>query len=455
VILSGTFMVTLDFFIVNVAIPSLQVALHATSAAIQLVVAGYGLALAIGLITAGRLGDLYGRRRVFLIGLTLFTLTSAACGMAPTPTILVIARVIQGLAAAILSPQILAMVGIVYTGEDRARAFTVYGLALGLAAVSGQLIGGLLIAANIAGLAWRTCFLINVPLGAAALFLTPRLLPESRAEGRSQLDLIGAALVTLGLATIVLPLIYGRAQDWPLWTWLSLVVSLPLLMAFAGYQRWLGARGGAPLIALALFRERAFVIGLLTVLAFYAGMASFFLALALYLQHGRGLSALAAGATFSALGLGYLATSLYAQRLTQRLGRQTLTVGALGMALGLTLLGVTVAEIGMSGPILLLTPALLLDGAGMGMVLAPLTNAVLASVAPKYAGATAGVLSTMIQVGNALGVAILGIIFFGVLGETSTQSAYSSAFNASLIYLVFLAVAVAALLQILPRSRQK
>ena len=455
VILSGTFMVTLDFFIVNVAIPSLQVALHASSAAIQLVVAGYGLALAVGLITAGRLGDLYGRRRVFLIGLALFTLTSAACGMAPTSTILVIGRVIQGLAAAILSPQILAMVGIVYTGEDRARAFTVYGLALGLAAVSGQLIGGLLIAANIAGLGWRTCFLINVPLGATTFFLTPRLIPESRAEGRRQLDLVGAALVTLGLAAIVLPLIYGRAQGWPLWTWLSLIVSLPLLLAFVGYQRWLGARGRAPLIALALFGERAFALGLLTVLAFYAGMASFFLALALYLQHGRGLSALAAGATFSSLGIGYLATSLYAQRLTQRLGRQTLTVGALGMALGLILLSVTVAEIGMSGPILLLTPALLLDGAGMGMVLAPLTNTVLASVAPKYAGAAAGVLSTMIQLGNALGVAILGIIFFGALGQTSAQSAYPSAFNASLIYLILLAVAVAAMLQILPRNRQK
>jgi EmrB/QacA subfamily drug resistance transporter len=453
--LSGTFMVTLDFFIVNVAIPSLQVALHASSAAVQLVVAGYGLALAVGLITSGRLGDLYGRRRVFLIGLALFTLTSAACSMAPTPTILVIARVIQGLAAAILSPQILAMVGVVYTGEDRSRAFTVYGLALGLAAVSGQLIGGLLIAANIFGLGWRTCFLINVPVGAAALFLTLRLIPESRAEGRSRLDLVGAALVMLGLAAIVLPLIYGRGQGWPLWTWLSLIVALPLLCSFAVYQRWLVSRGRAPLIAPVLFAERAFVIGLLTVLTFYAGIASFFLALALYLQQGRGLSPVTAGATFSALGLGYLATSLYAQRLTRRLGRRTLTVGALGMALGLILLGVTVTEIGMSGPVLLLTPALLLDGVGMGMVLAPLTSAVLASVAPKYAGAAAGVLATMIQVGNALGVAILGIIFFGTLGQTGAHNAYPSAFNASLIYLTLLAVAVAALLQILQRNHQK
>jgi EmrB/QacA subfamily drug resistance transporter len=455
VILSGTFMVTLDFFIVNVAIPSLQAALHAGSAAIQLVVAGYGLALAVGLITAGRLGDLYGRRRVFMLGLAFFTLASAACGLAPTPTLLVVARVVQGLAAALLSPQILAMLGIVYTGEDRARAFTVYGLALGLAAVSGQLIGGLLIAANIESLGWRTCFLINVPVGIAALFLTPRLIPESRAEGRSQLDLVGVALVTLGLAAIVLPLIYGRDQGWPLWTWLSLIVALPLLLAFGGFQRWLSARGRAPLIAPALFGERAFVVGLLTVLAFYAGMASFFLVLALYLQQGRGLSALDAGLTFSALGFGYLATSLYAQRLARRLGRQSLTIGALGMALGLVLLRVTVGQIGMTGPVALLTPALLLDGAGMGMVLAPLTAAVLAGIAPKYAAAAAGVLATMLQVGNALGVAIIGIIFYGAQGQTRSRNAYPFAFDASLIYLIVLAVAVAALLQILPRNRQQ
>lgn len=457
VILSGTFMVSLDFFIINVAIPSLQAALHADPAVIQLVVAGYGLALGVGLITAGRLGDLYGRRRVFMLGLALFTLASAACGLAPTPTLLVIARVAQGLAAALLSPQILAMLGIVYTGADRARAFTVYGLALGLAAISGQLIGGLLIAANIVGLGWRTCFLINVPVGVAALLLTPRLIPESRAEGRSQLDLVGAALVTLGLAAVVLPLIYGRDQGWPLWTWLSLIVALPLLLAFGAFQRWLSARGRAPLIAPALFGERAFAVGLVTVLAFYAGMASFFLVLALYLQQGRGLSALQAGLTFSALGFGYLATSLFAQRLARRLGRRSLAIGEMGMALGLALLGVIAAEIGMTGPVVLLAPALLLVGAGMGTVLAPLTSAVLAGIAPRYAAAAAGALATMLQVGNALGVAIIGIIFYGALGQgqTSARSAYPFAFDASLIYLIVLAVAVAALLQVLPRSQQK
>lgn len=453
IILSGTFMVTLDFFIVNIAIPSLQRNLHATTGAVQLVVAGYGLALAAGLITAGRLGDLYGRRRMFAIGLALFTLTSAACGLAPSATILVIARVVQGLAASLLSPQVLAMLGIVYTGEDRTRAFTVYGLVLGLAAVGGQLIGGVLIAANIAGLDWRTCFLINVPVGVVALLLTPRLIPGRRTEARGRLDLAGVVLVTVGLVAVVLPLIYGRELGWPLWTWLCLVAAAPLLLAFIGYQRRLGARAQGPLLELTLFRARAFSIGLVTTLIFWAGMASFFLVLALYLQEGRGLSALAAGAVFSALGLGYLATSLCAGRLGSRLGRQMLAIGALGMAAGLVLLRVVVLGAGATGNIAVLLPALLLDGAGMGMVVAPLTSTVLAGLPARHASAAAGVLATMQQVANALGVAVIGIIFYGTLAHASGQGAYAGAFGASMVYLAILAGAVAVLVQLLPRNR--
>lgn len=455
VILAGTFMVTLDFFIVNVAIPSLQRQLHATSGEIQLVVAGYGLAYAAGLITAGRLGDLFGRRRLFTLGLALFTLSSAACGLAPTAGILVFARVVQGLAAALLAPQGLAMLGIIYTGEDRARAFTMYGLALGLAAVSGQLIGGLLIAANVVGLDWRACFFINVPIGIAAVVLAPRLLRESRAESRARLDLAGAALVTLAVLAVVLPLIEGRELGWPLWTWLSLAAALPLLLAFVVYQRWLGARDGAPLVDLALFGERAFAVGLLAVLVFFAGMASFFLVLALYLQEGRGLSALESGAIFTILGFGYSAASLYAPRLAQRLGRQVLAVGALGMAAGLMLLAVTVARIGVDGPILLLAPALLLDGVGMGLALAPLVSLVLAGLPPRHAGAAAGILTTMQQMANALGVAIIGLIFYGTLGPAAPRSAYPQAFSSSLFYLIVLAVAVAVLIQLLPRGRTR
>jgi len=452
IILAGTFMVILDFFIVNVAIPSLQREMHASVAAIQFVVAGYGLGLAAGLITAGRLGDLYGRRRLFALGLALFTLTSAASGLAPTPELLVLARVAQGLAAALLSPQVLALLGLVYTGAERARAFILYGVTLGLAAASGQLIGGLLIQADVAGLGWRACFLINVPLGGAALLLTPRLIPESRAEGRERLDLVGAMLVTLGVVALVLPLIEGRAQGWPLWTWLCLAATAPLLLAFGAYQRRLAAHGRAPLIDPALCGERSFTLGLLTVLVFYAGVASFFLVLALYLQQGRGLAPLASGVTFTTLALGFCATSLGGGRLIRRLGRQALAVGALGMAAGLALLGVTVAHVGVGGPVALLAPALLVYGAGMGLVMAPLISTVVAGLPPRHAGAAAGMLTTMQQVGNALGVALIGLIFYGALGHAALRDAYPRAFNASLLYLIALAVAVAVLIQLLPRG---
>lgn len=455
VILAGTFMVTLDFFIVNVAIPSLQRSLQASAGSIQFVVAGYGLAVAAGLITAGRLGDLYGRRRMFALGLALFTLTSAACGLAPTPETLVLARVAQGFAAALLSPQGLALLGLAYSGAERARAFTVYGVVLGLAAVCGQLIGGLLIQADVAGMSWRACFLINVPIGAAALLLTPRLIPESRTAGREQIDLGGAILVTLALVAVVLPLIEGRELGWPLWARLCLAASVPLLLAFGYYQRWLTARGGQPLLDPALFGERAFTVGLLVTTVFFAGMASYFLVLALYLQQGQGLDALASGGIFTVLALGYCATSLGAGRFTRRLGRQALAIGALVMAAGLVLLRVETERIGVGGPLALLAPALLLDGAGMGLVVAPLTATVLAGMAPRHAGAAAGVLTTMQQVGGALGVAVIGLIFYDALGRSGQQGAYPQAFGAGLLYLIAVALAVAALVQLLPRARRQ
>jgi EmrB/QacA subfamily drug resistance transporter len=450
VLLTGTFMFTLDFFIVNVAIPSMQRELHANAAAVQFVVAGYGVATAAGLIIGGRLGDQFGRRQMFCAGLALFSLASAACGFAPSAAILVIARVVQGLAAALFAPQVLAILGVVYQGKDRVRAFTAYGLTLGLAAMCGQLVGGLLIQANVAGAGWRAVFLVNLPVGVLALALTPRLVPESRAPG-GRLDLTGMVLITLGLVAIVLPLVEGRQQGWPAWTWACLAASAPLIGAFAAWERRLSAAGGSPLIHMGLLRERAFTVGVATALVFFAGMASFFLVLALYLQQGRGLSPLASGVVFTAIGVGYFATTLYAGGLAARFGPAVLTVGALILAAGAGLLCLSISLLGPAGNVAWLTPALLVDGAGMGLVLAPLNSAVLAGIAPRYAGMASGVLTTVIQVGNALGVAFIGIIFFGTLGR---GDGYSFAMRASLVYVIVLAVAVAGLLLLLPRGDQ-
>ncbi|MDW5592834.1 MFS transporter [Conexibacter stalactiti] len=453
VVLTGTFIVTLDFFIVNVAIPATQADLGASAGAMQLVIAAYGIALAAGLILGGRLGDLVGRRRVFSIGLALFTLSSAVCGLAPDATTLIAGRVVQGAAAALMTPQALSIIGITYAGEARAKALVVYGLVMGLAAACGQLIGGLLIHVDLLGLDWRSCYLVNVPIGLAALALAPYAIRESRADGATRLDLSGALLATLALVAVVLPLVLGREHGWPLWTWLCLAAALPLLAGFAISQRRLAARGGDPLVDPALFRERAFTVGLLATILFYTGMGSFFLVLALYLQEGRGLDALGSGLVFTPLAVGYLAASIVSQGLAGRLGRQLLALGGLTRAVALAGLVLTVGAVGAGGEIALLLPALVLDGVGMGLLTAPLIATVLADMKPEHAGAASGVLSTAQQVGNALGIAVVGALFYGSLGATPSPDDIAQAFELSLIAVAGLSAAVALLVQALPRRR--
>jgi EmrB/QacA subfamily drug resistance transporter len=451
VVLTGTFVVTLDFFIVNVAIPATQADLRASDGAMQLVIAAYGIALAAGLILGGRLGDLCGRRRLFSVGLALFTLSSAVCGAAPDAGVLIAARVVQGLAAALMSPQALSIVGLTYEGEARSRAFAVYGLVMGLAAASGQLIGGLLIDVDLLGLGWRSCYLVNVPIGIAALALAPYAIRESRAERGARLDVAGALLATAALLAVVLPLVLGREHGWPLWSWLCLAAALPLLAAFALSQRRLARRGGDPLVPPALFQERAFTVGLLATIVFYCGMGAFFLVLALYLQQGRGLDALGSGLVFTPLAVGYLAASIAAQRL-QRLGRQLLALGGVVRAASLAGLLLTVGAVGAGGSLALLLPALVLDGIGMGLLTAPLIATVLADLTPDHAGAASGVLSTAQQVGNALGIALVGALFYGALGTTPAPGDVAHAFELALVAVAAVSLAVALLVQALPEK---
>jgi EmrB/QacA subfamily drug resistance transporter len=434
VLMAATFMFVLDFFIVNVAIPATQRDLHASDGAIQLVVATYAIALAAGLIVGGRLGDLIGRRRALMIGLAVFTLASVVCGDAQTATVLIAGRIAQGIGAALFSPQILAIIGVSYAGEERTKAITLYGLVLGLGAVSGQLIGGLLIHFDILGLGWRSCYLVNLPIGAAALAVAPRAIAESRGDD-ARLDAPGAALVAAALVAIVLPLVEGRAQGWPLWTWLSLAAAVPLLAAFVRTQR----RAAAPLLPPRLFAHRSFSAGLAVSIVFYAGMASFFLVLAIYLQQGRGQDALGSGLTFTPLAAGYLAASIAAPRL----GRRALQLGGLVRAAGLAGLAAAV-ELGASTGALV--PILLVDGIGMGLLTAPLVATVLAGMDARDAGAATGVLSTAQQVGNTLGVAVVGAVFYGALG-----GGFDHAFATAVLAILGACLAVAALVALLGR----
>ena len=454
VVLTATFMTSLDFFIVNVAIPSMQLRLGASASAIQWIVAGFSLALAAGLITAGRLGDIAGRRRGFSLGLALFTLSSAGCGLAPDTGVLIAARVVQGLSAALMGPQVLVFLRSSYQGRAQARAFAMYGLTMGVGAVFGQLIGGLLIRADLFGLDWRTCFLINLPVGLATLALVPRTVPESRAPQRPRVDLPGVALVTAALVALVLPLIQGRSQGWPLWTRACLAGSAVLFAGFGAHQHRLSGRDGSPVVHTGLFRERAFTVGIAAQLAFWLGQGSFFLVLALYLQQGRGLDALASGVVFTAIGTGYLATSMTAHLLAARVGRQLPAVGALLMVLGLGLLWLAVGDLGLGGGavgVVRLVPGLVVDGLGMGMVIAPLTGAVLTRVSPQLVGGASGVLATVQQIGGALGIALIGIVFYGAVGD-GARSGYPHALQLGLAALMAVELVLAGLVQLLPRG---
>ncbi|HEY2438203.1 MAG TPA: MFS transporter, partial [Solirubrobacteraceae bacterium] len=296
-----------------------------------------------------------------------------------------------------------------------------------------------------AGLGWRACFLINVPIGVLALALTPRLIPKSPRQTGAKIDLGGTLLATATLTAIVLPLVEGRQHGWPPWTWISLGMAPVLLAAFVLHQHRLSRRSGGQLVDLALFRVRSFSAGLVTQLCFWAGQASFFVVLALYLQQGRGLHPLPAGLVFTILAGAYLVASAVAPALGERHGRAVIAWGALVLACGHALLVAAVADIGVHGSLAVLAPGLLLVGAGMGLVLAPLAGTILQALEPERAGAASGMLATMQNVGNAVGVAITGVIFFG-----SLHGGYAHAFELAVGELAVLLVCVAALTRLLP-----
>ena len=453
VILCGTFVYVLDFFVVNVALPSIQRGLAASPAAIEWIVAGYGLSSAAFLITRGRLGDHYGRRKMFCAGIAVFTVASALCGAAPDAGFLIAARLAQGIGGAVMAPNVLSILGTTYSGPARVKAISVYGMVMGLAAVGGQLIGGLLISANVAGLGWRLIFWVNVPVGIAALALARRLVPESRAAesgtgSAGRLDLRGAALLTAALVAILLPLLDGRQQGWPAWSWACLAAGPVILGLFAAHLRRAARHAGHPLLDPAIFAVRAFRAGVACQLLFYCQTAAGYLLLALYLQEGRGLSPMKAGGVFAVLALGFIATSFRAPALTMRFGRRVIATGALLAALGNVLLILAVLPGGPGAPLVALFPGLFLLGAGQGLCLTPLTTTVLSHADATRAGSVSGALATAQQVGNAVGVAVSGLIFYGLLADGHR---YATAYRWSMAEMGVLLVGVAALTFTIPR----
>jgi EmrB/QacA subfamily drug resistance transporter len=417
VVLIAGFMQLVDISIVNVAIPSIQRDLDATYAQIQWVLAGYQLAFAVMLITGGRLGDIFGRKRLFMTGMAGFTLASALCGLAQSPGMLIGSRVLQGLMGAVMFPQILSVIQVTFPPRERAGAFGMFGATIGLATITGPLVGGLLIEADLLGLQWRPIFLVNVPIGVLALVAAARYLIESRAPRALRPDPIGVVIVTAGLLLLVYPLVQGRDLDWPLWTFLSMGAAVPVLAAFAVYERHKKRLDGSPLVDLDLFRQRSFVPGLAVAGIFFMGIPAFFLTFSLWLQIGLGFTALHAGLTGIPFAVGSALASAASVRLAPALGRRILSTGSLLLIAGMAALIWTVDRYGGAVHSWQLIPALLVCGLGLGSVVAPLVNVVLAGIRGQDAGAASGVLTTVQQVGGAVGVAVIGVVFFGLLGS--------------------------------------
>ncbi|HVA91201.1 MAG TPA: MFS transporter [Chloroflexota bacterium] len=451
IILSATFMVLFDFFVVNVAAPSMRLDLGASTAALQLVVGGYAFTYAAALITGGRLGDRYGYRRLFVLGMAAFVVASAACGLAQTTDELIAARLCQGLVAAGMVPQVLALITALFPPATRHRALAWFGATIGLGSIAGQVLGGVLLQANILGLGWRAIFLVNVPIGLVALFLAARLLPPIRSAAEPRLDPIGVLAISGSLALALVPLTLGREEGWPAWALVMLIASLPAMLVTVGYEARLTRRGGQPVLPLDLFRQRSFAGGLGINMAIYVYFGSFMLGLALFLQAGLRFSALDAGLTFAPVGVAFAATSLLMRPLIAKHGFRVISWG-----LGLTTLGmlgllITVHLSGSAINGLRIAPWLFLTGAGNGCVMPSLIGVVLTGVPAHKAGAAAGTLTTGQQFALALGVAGLGEVFFGVLGARPTLDRYLTAIQDVLLLDFGLLVLSLALLRLLPR----
>lgn len=413
----------LDSTIVNIAIPSIQSNLGASYASVQWIVAGYSLAFALLLVTGGRMGDVYGYKKLFMIGVGGFTLASLLSGIADSSLLLIIARLLQGSMAALMVPQVMSLMQVMYKPEERGGINGLFGMLGGLAASLGPIIGGLLIKANVFGWDWRPVFLINVPIGILGLVAAARYLPNGKSSHPLKLDVTGTALIMGALVLLVFPLIEGRELNWPLWSFVMMAASLPFMGLFIWWQRKKFRKDGSPLIIPSLFKNRSFGIGLGINLIFEAAMLGFFLTFGLVLQIGFGFSPIHAALTGLPTAIGIAFTmAVLGQKIIPKLGRYSLSFGAVVMALGLTITSWVMYHYGISVHSWQFIPGLCIVGMGMGFVFGALFAAVLNGVDPRHAGSASGTLNAVQQVGGAIGIALVGVVFFGQLNHAAPQS---------------------------------
>lgn len=413
----------LDNTIVNIAIPSIQSNLGASYATIQWLIAGYALTFATLLITGGRMGDVFGYKKIFMVGVSGFTLASLLCGVSWNSHMLIAARLIQGSFAALMVPQVMSLMQVMYKKHERGSIMGIFGALAGVAATLGPVIGGILIHFDIAGLHWRPIFLINIPVGLFALFAGFKYLPNGKSPHPLKLDVFGTFLITVAMLLLVYPLIQGRELGWPTWSFVMLIASLPVLLIFAWWQNKKQSKDGSPLVVPSLMRTKTFVLGLIINLIFEGAMLGFFLPFTLILQIGLGFSVIKAALTGIPTAIGIsVAMAVFSQKLMPKLGRYTMVLGAVLMGSGLWLLYALLNHYGLKMSPWYFIPGLLLIGSGMAFIMSPMFSVALNDVDAKHAGSASGVLNAVQQLGGSIGTALLGIVFFTHLSTHAIPS---------------------------------
>lgn len=419
-LLLGQFMGLVDVFIVNVAMPSIGKELHASGASLQLVVGGYMISYAMLLITGARLGDLYGRRRMYLLGVVVFTLMSVACALAPNVTTLVIFRFAQGAGAAVMVPQIMSVIQMQFTGKARAQALSAYGAVLSTGAVAGLVLGGVIVSADLFGTSWRPVFMVNVPIGAVLVALVPRLLPKDAPTGRRRLDLYGLAVAVPAVFLMVLPAVLGRELGWPAWTFVCMAAGVVLALVFVQLERRIAARGGDPLLNFAVLRAPGMSIGMITLVCVQLAYAGFLFVFTLHLQAGLGHSALRAGLTYLPMSITFGLTGFYWRKLPERLHPALAPSGLAISAIAYGLIGLAMHDGGSGGA--LMWVGTMLNGVGMGLSTSPVLTQSLVNVPMMQAADASGLLTTFVQLGQVAGIAVYGAVYLSLIDRAGTHS---------------------------------
>jgi EmrB/QacA subfamily drug resistance transporter len=413
VVVAAQFMFGVDAFIVNVALPTIATELRATSSQIEAVIAIYLIAYATLVVTGGRLGDVYGAKPMFLAGVAGFTLTSLWCGLAQSGSELIVARLAQGITAALMVPQVLATLHVLFHGRDRSRAFAIYGVVLGLAGAAGFLLGGLLVSFDLKGIGWRIVFFVNVPVGLLIITAAWRVMPRAPQHIGTRLDIAGALVLFVGLLALIGPLLFGHDLDWTPWLWIVMAAGLAIIAAFLRLERRVAARGGMPVVDLALLADKPFTRGLCAVFFFFLANLSFYLVMTLFMQNELHYPPVQAGLVFLPLAFAFVVASRHSGSRAQRRGIMVLVEGLGLQVAGLAAIAMMLTEI-TEPPVWLTAVLLVVFGYGQGLVMAPLSGAVLSTVQAASAGAGSGLYGTTTQIANAAGVAAIGAVYFAI-----------------------------------------